>query len=84
MRKNIDILKADGCTESEAKKYLENGAVIFEESDLRDNFSCYMQEWDIDEEEQEEYKAMLDSKKPLRDWGVVEYQGAACFIQYVL
>ena len=84
MRKNIGILKADGCTESEAKKYLENGTVIFEESDLRDNFSYYMQEWDIDEEEREEYKTMLDSKKPLRDWGVVEYQGTVCFIQYVL
>lgn len=82
--KEVELLMLDGCTKSEAEKHLQRGATIFEADDLTAHFADYMQEWGVDEEEREAYKGMLDSKKPLTDWGVVEADGKDYFIMYVL
>lgn len=82
--KDIELLMLDGCTRSEAERHLQRGTAVFEADDLKAHFADYMQEWGVDEEEQEAYKEMLDSKKPLTDWSVVEQDGKAYFIQYVL
>ena len=78
----IKILMMDGCTESEAKKHLESGTMVY--SDLPENFERYAEEWQLDEEEREAIKNMIDTKEPAHDWGVVEIDGNVYFIQYVL
>lgn len=78
----IKILMMDGCTESEAKKHLECGTIVY--SDLPENFERYAEEWQLDEEEREAIKNMIDNKEPAHDWGVVEIDGKTYFIQYVL
>lgn len=40
-------------------------------------------EWDVEEEDREEYKKMIESNKPAFDWGVVEYEGITYFVDYV-
>ena len=78
----IKILMMDGCTESEAKKHLECGTIVY--SDLPENFERYAEEWQLDEEEREAIRNMIDAKEPAQDWGVVEIDGKTYFIQYVL
>ena len=78
----IKILMMDGCTESEAKKHLERGTMVY--SDLHDNFERYAEGWKLDEEEREAIRNMIDTKEPAHDWGVVEIDGKTYFIQYVL
>ena len=78
----IKILMRDGCTESEAKKHLERGTMVY--SDMAENFDKYAEEWHLDEEEREAIKNMIDTKEPAQDWGVVEIDGKTYFIQYVL
>ena len=78
----IKILMMDGCTESEAKKHLERGTMVY--SDLTENFERYAEEWQLDEEEREAIRNMIDTKEPAKDWGVVEIDGKLYLIQYVL
>ena len=78
----IKILMMDGCTESEAKKHLERGTMVY--SDLPENFERYAEEWQLDEEEREAIRNMIDTKEPAHDCGVVEIEGKTHFIQYVL
>ena len=78
----IKILMMDGCTESEAKKHLERGTMVY--SDLPENFDKYSEEWRLDEEEREAIKNVIETKEPAQDWGVVWIDGKAYFIQYVL
>ena len=78
----IKILMMDGCTESEAKKHLERGTMVY--SDLPENFERYAEEWKLDEGEREAIRNMIDNKEPAQDWGVVEIDGKPYFIQYVL
>lgn len=84
MRKSdIDILMMDGCTRSEAQKHLERGTTVFD--DFEENFSQYMLEWGIDnEEEQEPYRNMIEKKVPALDWGIVETDGQVFYISYCL
>lgn len=81
---DTEILIMDGCTRSEAEKHLQRGTTIFTKSDFLSNFDAYMDEWDIGEEERLEYKAMIEEKKLLTDWGIVESDGEVFFIQYCL
>ena len=53
----IKILMMDGCTESEAKKHLKDGTVIFEDFD--ENLEEYLDELDIEEEDRNEYRKMV-------------------------
>ena len=78
----IKILMMDGCAESEAKKHLERGTMVY--SDMAENFDKYSEEWRLDEEEREAIKNMIETKEPAQDWGVVWIDGKAYFIQYVL
>ena len=80
--KEIGLLMLDGCTEREAKRHLERGTAIIE--DFEENFSQYMKEWDVDEEDQEPYRWMIKTGMPVADFGVVEYKGKNYYIMYVL
>lgn len=80
--KEIEILMKDGCTKSEAEKHIKKGATIFE--DFEEKFDLYMNEWDCDQEEKENYKKMIDSKIPAMDLGVVELDGNTYYIMYAL
>ena len=78
----IKILMMDGCTESEAKKHLERGTIVY--SDITEHFERYAEEWQLDEDERKAIKNMIDTKEPAQDWGVVEIEGKTYFIKYVL
>ena len=80
--REIEILMEDRCTRAEVEKHLKNGTVIFE--DFEENFDSYMKEWGCDEEEEESYRKMINSKHPATDWGVVEQDGKTYYIMYVL
>lgn len=81
---DLEIMMMDRCTKSEAEKHLRNGSVVFEREDFEKNFDSYMDEWDIDDEDRAEYKSMIDEKKPVTDWGIVEYGDKTWYIMYVL
>ncbi len=80
----IEILMEDGCTKSEAEKHLKRGATVFEGEDFEKHFNDYMDEWGVYEEERAKYKAMIDEKKSVADWGIVEHDGETWYIMYVL
>lgn len=80
--REIAILMKDNCTKSEAEKHLKNGSIVF--TDLAKNLEDYLDEWDIEEEDREEYRKMVTDKIPVRDWGVVEDNGKTYYIMYVL
>lgn len=82
--KELLIIMEDNCTKSEAVDHLSNGTVVYEKEEFVKFFDQYMDEWDVEEEDQEEYKKMIDTNKPVFDWGVVEYEGITYFIDYVL
>lgn len=82
--KDFEILMLDKCTESEAKKYLKKGTVVFESEDFENHFDDYMDEWDISEEDRNEFKAMIDEKKPVTDWSIVEHDDKIYYIMYAL
>ena len=84
----IEVLMADGCSEAEAQFHIKRGAVVIEKDDFSANFGAYMQEWGVDEKDQESYRRMLEENKPFVctdvEWGVVEKDGKVYFIMYVL
>lgn len=79
--KQVKIMMCDRCTKAEAEKFLESGSVVFE--DLQVNFEKYMNEWKLDPEEIENYKNMIDTKKPIPGWGVVTVYNETYFIMYI-
>lgn len=80
---NIEILMMDRCTRAEAERLLKNGTSVYDGKDFEKNFDSYMAEWDMDEEEQAEYRAMIEKKEPVPDWGIVEHEGKTYYIRYV-
>lgn len=80
--REIELLMMDRCTKSEAEKHLNNGSTIFE--DLEENIESYLDEWDVEEEDKDEYRKMVTDKIPARDWGIVEDNGKTYYIMYVL
>ena len=48
------------------------------------NIESYLDEWNIEEEDKDEYRKMVTDKIPARDWGVVEDNGKTYYIMYVL
>lgn len=80
--RQIEILTLDGCTKLEAEKHLKNGTVIF--IDLAENLESYLDEWNIEAEDRDEYHRMVNDKIPARDWGIVEDSGKTYYIMYVL
>lgn len=69
---------------SDAEKHLKNGSTVFEGDDFEKFFDDYMKEWNIEEEDIEEYRKMITDKIPVRDWGIVEDNGETYYIMYVL
>lgn len=80
--KEVELLMKDGDTRSEAEKHLKDGAMIIE--DLAENLESYLDEWDIEEEDREAYRNMIENKIPVADWGIVEDGGKTFYIMYVL
>ena len=80
--REIELLMLDRCTKSEAEKHLKNGSTIFE--DFEENIESYLDEWNIEEEDKDEYRKMVTDKIPARDWGIVEDNGKTYYIMYVL
>lgn len=80
--RKIELLMLDRCTKSEAEKHLKNGSTIFE--DFEKNIESYLDEWNIEEEDKDEYRKMVTDKIPARDWGIVEDNGKTYYIMYVL
>lgn len=81
--RQIEILMEDGCTKSEAKKYLDrNGVTIFTAEDFEGNFKQYMEDWYIDEDDLLAYKNMVEKKIPVTDWGVVTDEEGTYYIMY--
>ena len=80
--REIELLMLDRCTKSEAEKHLKNGSTIFE--DFEENIESYLHEWNIEEEDKDEYRKMVTDKIPARDWGIVEDNGKTYYIMYVL
>lgn len=84
--KKLEIIMEDNHTKKEAVDYLCNGSAVYEKEEFEKFFDQYMNEWDCDEEEEAEYKKMIESNEPINinDWGVVEYEGKTYLISYVL
>ena len=80
--REIELLMLDRCTKSEAEKHLKNGSTIFE--DFEENIESYLDEWNIEEEDKNEYRKMVTDKIPVRDWGIVEDNEKTYYIMYVL
>lgn len=80
--KRIELLMKDGDTRSEAEKHLKAGTIVFE--DLEENLESYLDEWDTEEEDRAEYRKMVTEHIPVAGWGVVEEDGTAYYIMYVL
>lgn len=81
----IEILMEDRCTKSEAEKHLKNGTIIFE--DFEENLDSYIKEFSDEETvgfDEKSFREMVETKKPLSDWGVVEKDGKTYYIMYVL
>lgn len=87
--REIEILRADRCTKSEAEAYMKRGTIVFTAEDFEGNFEGYMNEWfgDWDEEDREEeianLRKMIETKEAPQDWGVVELEGETFYIEYV-
>lgn len=81
--KKLMVVMEDNHTKKEAVDYLCNGSAVYEKEEFVKFFEQYMNEWDVEEEDQEEYKKMIDTNKPVFDWGVVEYEGVTYFVDYV-
>ena len=80
--REIELLMLDKCTKSEAEKHLKNGSIIFE--DFEENIESYLDEWDVEIEDKDEYRKMVTDKIPARGWGIVEDNGKTYYIMYVL
>lgn len=80
--REIELLMLDRCTKSEAEKHLKNGSTIFE--DFEENIESYLDEWNIEEKDKDEYRKMVIDKIPARDWGIVEDNGKTYYIMYAL
>lgn len=81
---DIEVLMKNGYSKRKAEEELKRGTVVFEGEDFERHFDDYMEEWGVDEEEQEKYKKMLDKKTAIPDWGIVEDNGNTYYIMYCL
>ena len=79
---DIEVLMQDGCTKTEAEKHLDRGTQVMD--DFEDHFEDYMTEWCIDEDEKDKYRQMIETKKPITDWGIVQTEDNTYYIAYVL
>ena len=78
--KRIRILMADRCTEAEAKKYLESGTEIYDETELMWMITNEM----TDDEDKQKHLDMIQNHIPLPDWSIVGFNDEVYYIAYVL
>ena len=87
-QEQIEILMADGCTKSEAEKYLKNGTTVY--YDLEEHLDKYLSDWEYLNDDSDDIKytdsvaKMVQTKEPLVDWGIVEKDGKTYYIEYAL
>ena len=81
---DIEVLRKNGYSKRKAEEELKRGTVVFEGEDFERHFVDYMEEWGVDEEEQEKYRKMLEEKIAIPDWGIVEDNGNTYYIMYCL
>lgn len=81
---DIEVLMKNGYSKRKAEEELKRGTVVFEGEDFERHFDGYMEEWGVDEEEQEKYRKMLEEKIAIPDWGIVEDNGNTYYIMYCL
>ena len=81
---DIEVLMKNGYSKRKAEEELKRGTVVFEGEDFERHFDDYMDEWGVDEEEQEKYRKMLEEKIAIPDWGIVEDNGNTYYIMYCL
>lgn len=81
---DIEVLMKNGYSKRKAEEKLKRGTVVFEGEDFERHFDDYMEEWGVDEEEQEKYRKMLEEKIAIPDWGIVEDNGNTYYIMYCL
>lgn len=79
---DVEVLMKDGCSMAEAKNHLKKGTQVMD--DFEEHFADYMIEWGVSDEDAEEYKHMIETKKPIVDWGVVQTEDNTYYIAYVL
>ena len=83
MKKEIEILLADGCTIAEAKRFLDsNNVMIFESEEFKKYFKDYMEDLSIEKEDIVLYENMINKNEPVQDWSIVKYQGKTYYIAY--
>lgn len=80
----VEILMMDGCSERDAKRHLNDGTIVFDAVDFEEHFDTYMKEWGMDEDEIAAHRAMIEDKKPVDGWSIVEDDGCVYYIMYVL
>ena len=80
--KEIEILMKDGCTKSDAERHLKNGAIIFD--DFEENLETYLNEWDIEDEDRDEFRKMVSDNIPVGYWGIVKEDRKTYYIMYSL
>lgn len=81
---DIEVLMKNGYSKRKAEEELKRGTVVFEGEDFERHFDDYMEEWGVDEEEQEKYRKMLEEKIAIPDWGIVEDNGNTYYIMHCL
>lgn len=81
---DIEVLMKNGYSKRKAEEELKRGTVVFEGEDFERHFDDYMEEWGVDEEEQEKYRKMLEEKIAIPDWGIVEDNGNTYYIMCCL
>lgn len=81
---DIEVLMKNGYSKRKAEEELKRATVVFEGEDFERHFDDYMEEWGVDEEEQEKYRKMLEEKIAIPDWGIVEDNGNTYYIMYCL
>lgn len=81
---DIEVLMKNGYSKRKAEEELKRGTVVFEGEDFERHFDDYMEEWGVDEDEQEKYRKMLEEKIAIPDWGIVEDNGNTYYIMYCL
>ena len=86
MEKNkaIEIMVNNGWTKTQAKKNLILGTTIYENFE-EDFEKTYKEQWEyLGEEYIENIRKMIETREPMRDWGIVEYEGKIYYIEYGL
>lgn len=82
MLEDIEILMADGKTESDAISLLVYGTTIYDDFEENGGIEEYIDEWYYDDDLAENLREMVKSGVPAPDWGVVDLDGKRYFIEY--